>query len=271
MGTPPILRFPGAPPHTLLQFIVERMEVFHFGSESLFGSHTPSPAGGTPPAAVVLCYPFGQEYMRAHRAYRQVAALVSRMGLPVLRFDYFGTGDSPGEGVETTLERWVEDTGAAIAEARRRSGLDRVRVGGLRLGAAAAALASEGRDDVERIVLWDPVIRGRAFLDEMAEGEVSRVDSTWWVNGFPLSERLRREVEEVDLCRLGVPPSAEVVQVISHENDEFTRFSRAMEARSVRQGTRVIPSPSDWNYSDDVGGILLPREMVRGIVDALVA
>lgn len=247
------------------------MDFFHFGPGSLFGSILSPPPGGAPAAAVVLCYPFGQEYMRAHRAFRQLATLVSRKGSPVLRFDYFGTGDSPGEGTEVTLERWVEDTGAAIDEVRQRSGLDRVRLAGLRLGGVAAALASEGRDDVERVVLWDPVIRGGAFLDEVGRDVVSLVDSTWWVNGFPLPERLRREVEQVDLCRLSVPATTQVVQVTSHRNEEFERFSRAMEARSVQGGTRLIPSSSNWNYSDDVGGILLPREMVRGIVDALVA
>ena len=247
------------------------MDFFHFGSGALFGSMTPPPAGGAPAGAVVLCYPFGQEYMRAHRAFRQLATLVGRMGGPVLRFDYFGTGDSAGEGVDVTLERWVDDTRAAIAEARQRSGLDRVRVAGLRLGGVAAALAAEGRDDVERVVLWDPVIRGQAFLEELSTAGMTPVDSTWWVNGFPLSERFRMEVEDVDLCRLNVPAATEVVQVISHRNNEFDRFSQAMEARSVKGETRLIPSSSNWNYSDDVGGILLPREMVRGIVDALVA
>ncbi len=247
------------------------MEFFYFGPGHLFGSITPPLARGTPSAAVVLCYPFGQEYMRAHRAYRQLATLISRMAGPVLRFDYFGTGDSPGEGEEVTLQRWVEDTGVAIDEVRQRSGLDRVRMAGLRLGAVAAALASEGRDDVERMVLWDPVIRGRAFLDELDKEGVTPVGSTWWVNGFPASERLRREVDEVDLCRLTVPAATQVVQVISHRNVEFERFSQAMEARSVRGETRLIPSSPNWNYSDDVGGILLPREMIRGVVDALVA
>jgi pimeloyl-ACP methyl ester carboxylesterase len=255
---------------TIFRLVLERMDHFHFGPDSLFGSITPSPPGGAPSAAVVLCYPFGQEYTRAHRAYRQLATLVSRMGSPVLRFDYFGTGDSPGEGVAVTLERWVEDVGAAMDEVRERSGLDRVRVAGLRLGGVAAALAAERRNDVEQVVLWDPVIRGQAFLDEVGSDNLAPEDPTWWVNGFPLSESFRREVEDVDLCRLDVPAATRVVQVISHRNDEFERFSEAMEARSVRVETRLIPSSSNWNYSDDVGGILLPRNMVRGIVNALV-
>lgn len=265
------VRLPGSQCRLNSPFAFQRMDYFHFGPGLLFGSITPPPTGAAPSAAVVLCYPFGQEYVRAHRAYRQLATLVSRMGSPVLRFDYFGTGDSPGEGVEVTLQRWVEDAGAAIDEIRRRSGLSQVRVAGLRLGGVVAALASESRDDVERVVLWDPVIRGQAFLDEVSGNGPTWVDTTWWVSGFPLSEQFRGEVGEVDLCRLEVPAATQMVQVISHRNDEFNRFTQAMKVGSVRGETRLIPSSSNWNYSDDVGGILLPREMIRGIVDALVA
>lgn len=247
------------------------MDFFHFGPDSLFGSYNAPASGGEPHAAVVLCYPFGQEYMRAHRAYRQLASLVGRFGLPVLRFDYFGTGDSPGHGAETTLERWVGNIGAAVAEARRRSGAQRVRLAGLRLGGAAAALAAQDLgDDIQRIVLWDPVIKGSVFLDELVEDGVTPDGSTWWTNGFPLSQRFRRGIEKVDLCQITVPSTMEVFQAISHQSEDFQAFSDSLRSISVREETKLIPSPSDWNYSDDVGGILLPGEMVRGIVDLLV-
>lgn len=257
-------------PSSSVRFPAERMEFFHFGPGSLFGSFSPPPPGGKPGSVVVLCYPFGQEYMRAHRAFRQIASLVTRFGLPVLRFDYYGTGDSPGWGDETSLNGWIDDIRAAMGEARRRSGAPLVRLAGLRLGAAAAALASQGSEEVERLVLWDPVVRGGAFLEEIAEDGVTKVGSTWWMNGFPLSQQLRKEIDAVDLHNIDVDPPAGVFQMISHRNQDFQALSEALRSRSVNEETRLIPSPSDWNYSDDVGGILLPREMVRGIVDVLV-
>jgi pimeloyl-ACP methyl ester carboxylesterase len=246
------------------------MEYFYFGRRSLFGSYSASPPATRPASVVVLCYPFGQEYMRAHRAYRQIATLVHRFGLPVLRFDYFGTGDSPGRGDEATLDSWVEDVTAAVSEARRRSGLPHVRMMGLRLGASAALLATQGREDVERVVLWDPVVRGSAWLEEISDNGAGRTGSTWWMHGFPLSPEFRGSVEKLDLRQLSAPVGSRVFQMISHPTHDFEAFSHALRCRSVREETRIIPSPSDWNYSDDVGGILLPREMVRGIVDVLV-
>lgn len=244
------------------------MDFFHFGpSRSLFGSF--APGSDTPGAVAVLCYPFGQEYMRAHRAFRQVATLLARRGIPVFRFDYRGTGDSAGEGLEVTLRGWVEDVGAAADEARRRSGAAAVRLAGLRLGATAAAVASQARDDVERLVLWDPVVWGSRFLAELEGQATRRVGTTWWVNGFPVPEPLREEVRPVDLAALHPPPSTSVVQIVSHEAEGFDALAAGLQDHPGGMETRLIPSPSDWNYTDDVGAILIPRELIRGIVDAL--
>lgn len=245
------------------------MDVFHFGPDGgLLGSYTP-PSAGKAGGVAVLCYPFGQEYMRAHRAFRQVALLLERRGVGVLRFDYWGTGDSSGDGEEARLTRWVEDVRAAIQEARRRSGLDRVRLGGLRLGSALAALAAEGRDEVERLVLWDPVVRGGRFVDELDRDASPRIGSTWWVHGFPVPQGLRQGLGEIDLRDASLPEGTAIVQMISHSNPEFTALGEALKGHTGSMETRLVPSPSDWNYSDDVGGILMPREMVRGVVDAL--
>ena len=47
--------------------------------------------------AVLLCYPGMQEYNAAHWMFRRLATSLSREGHHVLRFDYYGTGDSDGE------------------------------------------------------------------------------------------------------------------------------------------------------------------------------
>ena len=246
------------------------MDFFHFGRDDrLFGSYIPESGRAAPKAAVVLCYPFGQEYMRAHKAFRQVAILLGRKGLPVLRFDYSGTGDSAGDGTDITLERWIEDVGAAIEEVRRRSGATQVRLGGLRLGATLAALAARDRAEVERLVLWDPVVSGATFLED-AESRVGHRDgTTWWVYGFPLSESLRSALRSVDLRDAPLPAKTRVVQMLSRPGATFEALSNALADRVGDVESRVVPSPSDWNYTDEVGGILMPRDMVRGVVDAL--
>src|SRR5215217_413896 len=109
------------------------MNPLYFGSSQkpLYGVyHPPKSQPGRPvrTTGVVLCYPLGQEYMRAHRAFRQLATLLTKSGFPVLRFDYYGTGDSGGDG----------DAG-----------------------------------DVDKVVLWDPIVDGKAYVQAMLTGQQS--------------------------------------------------------------------------------------------------
>ena len=132
-------------------------------SSPLYGVHYPASGdSGSRDMGIVLCSAFGQEYMRAHRAYRQLSLLLSRKGFHVLRFDYRGTGDSSGDLDGVTAADWVADVDAAIEELRESSGVPRIGLLGLRLGALIAGVTCRARDDVARLVLCDPVASGPA-------------------------------------------------------------------------------------------------------------
>ena len=64
----------------------------------LFGLLQPAQGNATR-TGVVLCNPMGQEAVRVHRMYRVLADRLNRAGLHVLRFDWFGSGDSAGDAV----------------------------------------------------------------------------------------------------------------------------------------------------------------------------
>jgi alpha/beta superfamily hydrolase len=246
------------------------MEFFHFGPEDrLFGSYVPQSGGGDASSVAVLCYPFGQEYIRAHRAFRQLATLLSRRDVPVLRFDYSGTGDSAGVGTEVGVDEWLDDVSAAIEEARRRARADQVRIGGLRLGATFAALAAQYRSEIERLVLWDPVVTGTAFVEDLESRIGHREGTTWWVYGFPFTESLRKDLCKIDLRDVRLKAETQVIQMLSRPDDNFDALIESLVDHAGDVESRVVPSPWDWNYSDAMGGILLPRDMVRGVVDAL--
>src|SRR5690606_6529681 len=129
------------------------------------------PVQGT---TALLCNPFGQEAVRAHRIFVVLADRLARQGVSVLRFDYHGTGDSPGDDDVGDLEGWAADILSAQAwldEAARPS--RRVWIG-LRLGALLAAMASGGARPgatIDSLILWEPVIDGSAYLRELAEAD----------------------------------------------------------------------------------------------------
>jgi pimeloyl-ACP methyl ester carboxylesterase len=257
------------------------MNPFFFGDSAaqLYGVHHPPRGQRERSVGVVLCAPFGQEYMRSHRAFRQLALLLSRAGFHVLRFDYSATGDSAGDGDQASIAQWTHDTRAAIDELKETAGVDRVALVGLRLGALVAALAAEGRGDVAAIIHWDPAVSGRAHLEELlaAEGDApetgaspgpSRHDGTGTVGvmGFPVTATLRAEMAQGDLCAVRPPRRAHVLVVSSQESEAFAGLESALRGAGATVTRLCLPSPGTWSEVDNFGSVLIPQGIIQQVV-----
>jgi alpha/beta superfamily hydrolase len=144
------------------------MNPFFFGrsARQLYGAYDP-PATSARDQGVVLCPAIGDEYLFAHPTYRLLARQLADVGYHVLRFDYYGTGDSAGEFGEASQAQWIEDIEAAVNEIKDLGQVTQVGLVGLRYGAALAAQVARNRSDVDQLVLWDAVTDGRAFLEEI--------------------------------------------------------------------------------------------------------
>ena len=195
---------------------VEAELPFYFGPErTLFGLFH---ASSTPARkAVLLCAPLGQDQIRCHRLYRQLAQALVAEGIAVLRFDYYGTGDSAGDSAEVDWERCMADTAIAADELRKRAGVDRVLAFGARLG-GSMALASVAQARFAGVVAWDPVLDGQAYvaqLDAMqsalcADGQRFMVPrkpadvAAQWL-GFAISASLRQQLADLHIERPSTP------------------------------------------------------------------
>lgn len=248
------------------------------GTSPLYGVYHPPKTEGRD-HGVVLCNAFGQEYMRAHRAYRQLAMLLTRKGFHVLRFDYRGTGDSSGDLDGVTAEDWLADIGYAIDELRDSAGVGRVSLVGLRLGAVLAAGASLSRTDLERLVLWDPVQSGLDYEAELAAEIAQETPSEYAplfgngespsgglvYNGFEMTRSLRESLRLLRVDVAGRATVSRLVQVVSHETDTLTAIRQRLEVHPGFE-YRFVEAPHDWNYVDTFGGILLPQPVIQAIV-----
>src|SRR6202163_5118052 len=174
---------------------------FDSGDDKLFGWLHQPVSGHTADVGLVICKPFGYEVMCSHTSLRAFADSAAEMGVPALRFDYCGTGDSADiEPQADQLQVWTKDVLAAIAELQRRTGVERVCLFGLRLGALLAALAASQSESVSSLVLIAPVISGRRYLRELRMTQLAAqfgkqpVDSSGTMpaeasefSGYPLS------------------------------------------------------------------------------------
>lgn len=254
---------------------------FFFGNSSspLYGVYHPSEKGQAD-LGVVLCAPFGQEYMRSHRAMRQLASMLARAGIPVLRFDYYGTGDSAGEISESDTDRWIEDTHVAIEELKDTGNVDTVCVVGLRLGALVASYACLTRKDVEHLVLWDPVISGEAYLEELRNEIKNQIsvrrtnfessDGTLHFNGFAANENFQKSLKELDLLNTYPSSPSNVLQIVSNVNDNMSSLKQSWSSNDG-YNFKHIQTSGDWNFVDSNGGILLPQPIIQAIVNQFIS
>lgn len=257
-------------------------EKFHFGAaaDPLFGvHHRPTPDTAPRLAGVVLCPPRGHEYIVAHMALRRWARMLSEAGFHVLRFDYFGTGDSAGGCLEGHPNRWRADIDRAIGELRLRSGVAEVILAGARLGAALAAATGAARRDIRRMILWDPVVSGRAYLDELdlrhramlrrahvdPDG-VEPEDGSEEYLGFAMSRRCVSELARLDLVALDARPADEILIVRSEQTTEVAALADRLGALGAGVSQRRAGTPDMWTWIEDAGR-LVPRETLCAAVD----
>lgn len=258
------------------------MSAFYFGSSErpLFGFYHQPESRPVRPDGVVLCNPVGKEYLRTHRTLKQLAMRLAELGHHVLRFDYFGTGDSGGEGAEATLEQWQRDVATAVDELRAMAGVRRVNLVGVRMGAAVAATAATGRGDLEDVVLWDPVVTGSEYLGELLDhgnGSGEGLDEDEPVaplevagaGGFPVGPELRQEIRTVDLKKLSSLPARRTLLVVSEERGEHRALREHLSGLSSEVRWEHRPGAEGWENPGRMGNIVLVPAIVGTITDFL--
>jgi alpha-beta hydrolase superfamily lysophospholipase len=129
--------------------------------------HIPS-SPRDPCVGLVLCSPFGYEEVSAHRALRSLATDVANAGMPVLRYDHAGTGDSAGDAFCPELPRaWLEGIRAAMESLGTLTGVRRFALAGVRLGATLALCAADTDPAVCGVLALAPVVNLSSYLREL--------------------------------------------------------------------------------------------------------
>ncbi len=116
--------------------------------------------------AILYVHPFGDEMnMSRHMAAMQARAFAA-MGLGVLQIDLHGCGDSDGELRDASWEIWRQDL-AVAARWLETHVAPAVSLWGLRLGATLAVdFARHAGSAIDTLILWQPVIAGKAFMTQ---------------------------------------------------------------------------------------------------------
>jgi alpha/beta superfamily hydrolase len=253
------------------------IEPFYFGTagKRLFGCYHAPQSRAPRDCGVILCYPMAQEYIRSHRTYRQLAYHLSKFGFAVLRFDFYGCGDSEGNCDEGRIPQWLADVGSAVYEIRKRCGSIKICLVGLRLGGTLAMVAAE-RGDIDGIVLWDPVCNGMAYIEELATlhqerarhslGKATHVTTTerpTELLGFPLTDLLLTDLQKIDLLSIRQRPANRILVIASSEESTQGRLIGHLKGLNGNVDYQHVPSPEIWIEKNKA---VVPNEILKAVV-----
>jgi alpha-beta hydrolase superfamily lysophospholipase len=231
------------------------------GDRPLFGwIHAPAEktAGDL---AVVICPPFGHEYINSHRTIRHLADRLAEAGMPALRFDYDGTGDSAGVDEDPgRVNAWRDSIRAAMQALREITGCNRIALTGLRLGATLAATVA-AETEIECLALWAPVIRGRQYAREMKALHLTTADRANATEGAPiepggfvLTAETQRDIAAINLEAI-VPKAKRVLTLNSEDFDGYNEIFAPPHSTIVPHA--AIETITNW-IAQSNGGQPLP-------------
>ncbi|MCB1843967.1 MAG: hydrolase 2, exosortase A system-associated [Halioglobus sp.] len=205
--------------------------------------------------SILYLHPFAEEMHKSRRNVASMARALAANGFIVMLPDLTGCGDGPGEFADADWDTWLEDAAAALAALRTMWSLP-LTVWGLRTGALLGCEVARREEDVQRLVLWQPVLNGEQQIDQFLRlrSDAAAVDSqsgfdrkSLWgelregrsleIAGYELSSALAMQMSKLRLFDL-VPPCTVGWAEVS-ATAEFTLPSANVQAHWREQGVEI--------------------------------
>lgn len=237
--------------------------------------HTPN-APTVQEKVILICPPIGHEHVHTYRTLRRLALELCAAGHIVFRFDYSGTGDSSGEEASAdSLTKWVSDIREISNAITHNYPMLQQCWLGLRFGATLAALASQGQQ-VSTLVLWEPVIRGRAYGRElealaMLSAKPNETESNYFeCAGYLYSKQTVSNIKKINLVEdLELDSGCDVHYLVCEQGPITELFSGAIREQGVALTACQIADCADMMAEPQK--TVIPIQSIKYICSCLVS
>src|SRR5690554_2729652 len=129
-----------------------------------FHEHIPEEIAGPP---FLFLNPMFDEKKRSQKFYAETAREFCKRGIPVVRFDYYGTGDSEGQLFEMSIHESLKAVQVIIETILSKYQTQSISLLGLRIGADfALEVESQMPKCINELVFIEPVVNGKRYLSE---------------------------------------------------------------------------------------------------------
>jgi pimeloyl-ACP methyl ester carboxylesterase len=237
-------------------------------SSWLFAPTTPKSKLG-----VLVFPPLAHDYVQSYPTLNDLSTKLAVNGIPTLRFDYLGTGDSSGDMNDGDFLSNLDATvNAVIDYFLDATSCDRLCLIGLKPGSMFAAL-SANHPNVDSIVLWAPYTRGKEYVRELkvlqATQTMGRTEnsSTEEVrcHGFVYPGEFIHSMKEIDLRKLEVPSSLNALIVARDDYPENTSIVSKWNSQGADVEYTRLPGIAGLELP--VYDAILPTEAIKYIAN----
>lgn len=232
--------------------VVERAVVFSCGEDTLIGVVSAGEQVGSTGVLIIVGGP--QYRVGSHRQFVRLARYLARHGVPCMRFDYRGMGDSTG--VQRSFASVDDDVRAAIEVfAEAVPGLSRVVLWGLCDGASAACLALHKSPMIAGAVLLNPWVR--------TKGSQAGVLLQHYYLRRVADPRFWRKLLRGDVSLFGAVGS--LLKTLSGRQGRAATGTAPMVAEAGRAQTAAVPEAVRPHLADVPH---LPERMLEGLAQS---
>ncbi|MBV8849417.1 MAG: alpha/beta fold hydrolase [Methylobacteriaceae bacterium] len=237
-------------------------------------------AGWLHPAAgkhgVLLCGPLNHEILPFYQSWHVLAAMIADAGLPSLRFDYHGTGDSLGHDREPRrVDAWLGSVRAAARFMRNELGMETLDLVGMRLGATLGALVAP-EIGIDRLVAIAPVVSGRTYIRE-SQARSKMLAGMWRLgaeargdianDGFVIMGETAAAITRLDLTAVTDKPAGETL-IIAERPASLEKLAKSFAAFGC--SVERMDFQGFGNSQDSATLAKIPLEDWRAIASYLV-
>lgn len=223
----------------------------------------------------IICPPMGYEYTHSHRSVRHLCDELAVKGIPALRFDYHGTGDSPGEELDPDrIERWKRDIACAIQFAKQITGCEECCVIGLRLGGTLAASITK-QVSIDYLVLWNAPTRGSRYVRELTAAAASSTQSAENYNpeliesgGFLINIETANEIKKLDLINEDIDVRRRVLIADRDDLPANTDLGKRLLDLSIATDQLALPGYAEMMAEPQFTAV--PHQAIQHIVSWLL-
>lgn len=200
----------------------------------------------------VFVHPFAEEKLWTHRVYVNFARELASTGYPVLRFDIMGHGDSDGDFIETSIDTQLSDIQSALNTLKHKASyVTEFGLLGLRLGGTLAAVSAEKVPDIKKLILWDPVVDGSKYMQEML-----RINLTTQTAVYKEIRHTREDL--VQMMKVGKPVNIDGYEISYPFFEQASSINLAHDKKNFSGNCLIVQmSKKETGFNKDLDNLKL--------------